>query len=111
MSRYIDADALAQQVCVKLCTASNCSNVLKIIHDMPTADVVPMDLYNKILEVRIKKQENLVEVVRCKDCTHYKDLLLGQPATAFGCNVHNWFSGEDDYCSFGERREDAEKTD
>ena len=40
MSRYIDADALAQQVCVKLCTASNCSNVLKIIHDMPTADVV-----------------------------------------------------------------------
>ena len=50
MSRYIDADALAQQVCVKLCTESICSNVLKIIHEMPTADVV--------------------EVVRCKECIH-----------------------------------------
>lgn len=106
MSRYIDADAIRYH------DMSDGQGMWYVwrdeIHDMPTADVVPMDLYNKILEVRIKKQENLVEVVRCKDCTHYKDLLLGQPATAFGCNVHNWFSGEDDYCSFGERGEDED---
>lgn len=91
MSRYIDADALAQQVCVQLCTASNCSNVLKMIHDVPTADVV--------------------EVVRCKDCKYYRKNISCVGGLYNGCS--EWLNEgneievrEDDYCSFGERRED-----
>ena len=41
------------------------------------------------------------EVVICKDCKHlYKD---GE------CPLRTWFTHtEDDYCSYGERREDGE---
>lgn len=97
MSRYIDADALAQQVCVKLCTASNCSNVLKIIHEIPTADVV--------------------EVVRCKDCKHQRKLFHADARRKEGgyfiywCDLVDGYSHvclDDDYCSKGERREDEQ---
>lgn len=58
MSRYIDADELIEIFKILKWDAS-CS----IVEDMPTADVVPMDFHNKVLEVEIKKQENLVNVV------------------------------------------------
>ena len=97
MSRYIDLDALAQQVCVKLCTASNCSNVLKIIHDIPTADVV--------------------EVVRCKDCKYQRKHFHADARRKEGgyfiywCDLVDGYSHvclDDDYCSKGERREDEQ---
>lgn len=86
MPRYIDVDALAQQVCVKLCTASNCSNVLKIIHDMPTADVV--------------------EVVRCKDCKHGElGINPNDNTECVYCDTLDEVWEVDDFCVMGERRE------
>lgn len=44
------------------------------------------------------EKEDLVEVVRCKDCRH-RDL--------FSCPLaDNDFQKDDDYCSWGERREE-----
>lgn len=44
---------------------------------------------------------DVVEVVRCKNCKHlYKD---GE------CPLRTWFThDEDDYCSYGERKEDEQ---
>lgn len=39
-----------------------------------------------------------VEVVRCKDCKH-KDGMPGQP------NIVCWQMHDDDFCSYGERKE------
>lgn len=94
MSRYIDADAFDERIRISV----------GLVEEELTDDY--KDGVSCTLEML--KTQPTADVVRCKDCIHYKDLLLGQPATAFGCNVHNWFSGEDDYCSFGERREDGE---
>lgn len=51
----------------------------KIITDMPAADVV--------------------EVVRCKDCSNYMTILRGK------CKILDEYRNPDDYCSYAERRE------
>ena len=60
-----------------------------------------------ILDGKIVLKENLVEVVRCKDCIAYipfKDEKGGV------CTMHRGYEHTfpDDYCNRGERREDAE---
>ena len=40
-----------------------------------------------------------VEVVRCKDCFHYESDV---------CNVTDTVCDDDDYCSYGERKEAEE---
>lgn len=45
------------------------------------------------------KQLTAVDVVRCKDCW-YRNGTLGQP------NIPCWQMHENDFCSYGERRED-----
>ena len=47
-----------------------------------------------------------VEVVRCKDCKHYKEMYIGQSSLYMGCELHGSFFKENDYCSYGKRRED-----
>lgn len=43
-----------------------------------------------------------VEVVFCGDCIHHKD----SPVLGTYCEVHDWCSKDEDYCSFAERRDD-----
>lgn len=52
----------------------------KMIDDAPTADAV--------------------DVVKCKDCVHRKNSNTLPPR----CEVFDWFSKKNDYCSFAERR-------
>lgn len=49
------------------------------------------------IEVQLENvtDNDWVEVVRCKDCIHMRDL---------DCPI-NWPKTEEDFCSFGERRE------
>ena len=61
-----------------------------------------------------------VEVVRCKDCKYWgdEDGISKKDGIRFAwCNMHNhcmhgeyigWCPKEDDFCSFGERREENE---
>ena len=52
---------------------------------------------------KIKEEMDVVEVVRCKDCKWFND---------YGCAIRIVDESdkpkEMDFCSFGERREDAE---
>ena len=51
-----------------------------------------------------------VEVVRCKKCKHcklcYPEKQIGQePTPGWYCKVHKSYRRENDFCSYGERRE------
>lgn len=56
------------------------------------------------------KHRDDVRVVRCKDCKFGEHSInaIGEPSIA--CNnpdvgFYEWLLGEDDFCSYGERRE------
>ena len=44
----------------------------------------------------------LEEVIPCADCLHYKPLAILENAHI--CEVYNWQSKAEDFCSFAERR-------
>lgn len=78
--RLIDADALPEYTGY----AISANEVATAVEDAPTIDAV--------------------EVVRCRDCKWYKTMY---------CKMDRWtdlvtvyMAKEDDYCSYGERRED-----
>ena len=55
--------------------------------------------------------DNIVEVVRCKDCQHcaleFKEQRFGEPSKYIRvCLLHDHETTLDDYCSFGVRKED-----
>ena len=82
MSRLIDADALGVCKCSgDLRPQAYCSGwngLISLIQAAPTIDAVP--------------------VVRCKDCKHF----IGDKCAD---NGYTW--NPNDYCSYGERREEA----
>lgn len=57
-----------------------------------------------------KSKGNFVEVVRCKDCKHWRRYIgVTGDVCSFGeCDAHDLEtvveSDEDDFCSYGERR-------
>ena len=68
--------------------------------------IMPEDLNNNMPTIEV------VPVVRCKDCKHYREgkvlspnkfcfRLRGKGGEAIGYNF-----AEDDFCSYGERREE-----
>ena len=59
---------------------------------------------NKLATERAYKSLDIVEVVRCKDCIHYES----DGGAMMVCNVTDMVCDNDDYCSYGERREDGE---
>ena len=75
---------------------------------------LPDDLPYKASVKRVLTQApdaDVVEVVRCKDCKHYFDgCCYVSTRTNKGCyprvNVHS--CRENDFCSYGERKEDDE---
>ena len=83
--RLIDADdgqkqlTIAEVECGKN-FETDCNHVRDFLNAMPTIDAVP--------------------VVRCRECK-YRDGTPGQPNIQCG-QMH-----EDDFCSYGERREDS----
>lgn len=107
MARYIDADKLWKDTTTYF---DYCEEYLELIEKQPTADVVPMDFHNKVLEMEIKKQENLVEVVRCKDCKYadFDQYDKTEEFDVFCFHFSMGFMRRCDFCSWGERREDGE---
>ena len=97
MARYIDADKLSRAK----------------FHPLPYTHIIPADIkdaeayergWNDAIDAIIESAPtaDVVEVVRCKDCKWFND---------FGCAIRIVDESdkpkEDDFCSFGERREDA----
>jgi hypothetical protein len=67
-----------------ICTAEDCEDILKLVAELPTADVVP--------------------VVRCKDCKFYEPYK--KPVEDFDgeCIARDCEADETDFCNYGERR-------
>lgn len=91
MARYIDADLAIDEIIKDMCGVPDIDEGLSLA----------------ISELRLMPTADVVEVVRCKDCVYYENFLCGR-FNAYGDSVEE---PEYDYCSYGERREDAEKTD
>lgn len=89
MPRYIDADDVKRLILedgLYCDTEADKEYSASIIDKIPTADVV--------------------EVVRCKDCDRHNGNYCHHP-NAYGFSI---FVHDDDFCSFGERREDVGKS-
>lgn len=92
MARYIDADALKQRLLVG-----------------SELDPEPCKGFRSALLAMVDTQEDadVVKVVRCRKCKHshawYADRRTCELWSETGVSVFN-----DGYCSYGERREDAE---
>ena len=95
--RLIDADAFLK----KMKRTSRYFDVVFDVEEMPTVDAVP--------------------VVRCRECKHWGDedgKLQRSDGVLFArCKIHNylldgrhtgWCPTENDFCSYGERKEGAE---
>ena len=93
MPEYIERDTVLKELnknsITKKITLANGVSIFDTIKNIPTADVV--------------------EVVRCKNCEHFK--AYSDPLKGFygECMVRESDIGEDDYCSYGIRKEGAEE--
>jgi len=99
--RLIDADALREENCKEcnaatqeICNADPICGSIMLVVDAPTVDAV--------------------EVVRCKDCKHYKEgELLAPNKFCFRLmhpteNRHIGYNFSDnDFCSYGERKDNG----
>lgn len=92
MSRYIDADALKKSVegltdCYNgFSDTYDKSCIIGLIDEEPTADVV--------------------EVVRCRDCKHRKNVIpdmYGIGTEALFCRAINRYVEHDFFCKYGEK--------
>lgn len=102
MARYIDADKLIDKLeelqfnAPTMTPVMKIYNVIELVEDQPTADVV--------------------EVVRCEKCKHfmeYNEDYVGKVEKADGdCYIRKMYSCDpqfcavksDDFCSYGERK-------
>ena len=117
MGRLIDADKLKQHYAWweigdgEITYAEAKKRFDTIIDVQPTVDAVPTEFHDKCMQIEIEKRMevelNSERVVRCKDCIYYGDHGDGEMACAMMILYPN---KPTDYCSLGERREDA-KTD
>jgi hypothetical protein len=83
MARYIDADLLIKNIAkIEDLRTISTKTIGQAISNTPTADVV--------------------EVVRCKDC---KEFHRADKKFAQHCRIHGAMVQEDDFCSYGERKE------
>ena len=74
--------------------------------DQKTVNELAADFFQTVFEA------DVVEVVRCKDCKYLKP-YTSQYGTGQFCECPCSFGGQgikkpDDYCSYGERRDDRE---
>ena len=62
-------------------------------------------ILKKVMDVL--PSDDVVEVVRCKNCVHWKHRNFDDKHY---CDVFDWVNEGNDYCSFAERRDDEEHT-
>lgn len=109
--RLIDADSLIQSMLAFYGDYSGrlCRELETIIDNEPTIDAVPKEDYISMERTLARLQQGIadtVEVVRCKDCKHYKPF---DKSKKFDCTQGLYAVFENDYCSHGERSEEWTK--
>ena len=115
MSDYIKReDAMAEFATNGSATVygiDKCKAIISRLQLVPSADVVERSSYESMEHTVAKLNEalsNSVEVVRCKDCKHYKRNIPCVGGHYNGCD--EWIDEgnaitvyDNDYCSYGER--------
>lgn len=115
MDDYISREAVAKMLryCVALeerdSKPTKAVDILMEFYRIPAADVVEKEKYDRLLEnaliVSASLQEHqkadVVEVVRCRECVFFDGTKPGQP------NILCFQMHENDYCSYGERKDGA----
>ena len=82
-----------------------------ILKDVPVADAIPRDYYEKVVEELCRKHTeeiaSMPSVVRCKECKYWQDQAEWIAEVPI-CKRDGFVMivGEDDYCSYGERKGD-----
>lgn len=68
-----------------------------------------------MIPIKIERRDDLVRVVRCKDCRHFDRESWDEPMNLLpsyclkklpGIGYVMYGNGPESYCSYGERRED-----
>ena len=62
------------------------------------------DLHRESVELALSALREQAEIVKCKDCIYQKDAKVNCKGFTI-CPVSNMEITDDDYCSYGERRE------
>lgn len=89
MAEYIDRKALDKAMTIAAANVKDkdrrtWAKAICVLHDMPTADVVP--------------------VVRCKDCKYLVNATVNSNGFLI-CHVNDMEIAPEDFCSYGERKE------
>lgn len=93
MSRLIDADELFNWGDKKLKDAVKYGNKSGEQHDWSFSTLM---MYEIADEVNDAPTVDAVPVVRCRDCEHWDDTW---------CDINEDYFEDDDFCSYGERKE------
>lgn len=56
--------------------------------------------------IRTIKQIPVVELIRCKECVHWK--YINSHQLSHQCNIFMWNSKEDSYCSLAARKDEQD---
>lgn len=125
--RLIDAEVLANWIdgSQRLDTEHDYEEVARYIEECPTVDAVPVVRLENIAEADggplafldeiLEKMNNIVEVVRCKDCDMWneEDFSGRKSLGNYRCSCAEWsnmedgrrvYTGPDEFCSRGERK-------
>ena len=89
MPRLIDAVSLSEKIRQLARWGNSRKDILSLITNEPTVDAVP--------------------VIRCKECKKYIPCQKLPIGTSKWCDLFDRATCEMNYCSWGERREDADK--
>ena len=123
MARYIDADKIVYWVRYVSSNGLD-SDVKRVafsdeIARMPAADVVSKEVFEQVKWERDtalktleehgiglgQKADDVVEVVRCRDCEHFSK-KANKSYNGHFCEVALDYMKPDDFCSYGKREED-----
>ena len=77
------------------------------------ADCMPTECLCEVADHLIAN--DVVPVVRCKDCKHWKFIDSLNPHCEcqifYGLHEYGYLTGADDFCSYGERKDNERKAD
>lgn len=93
MARYIDADKLIEFI-------------TKGLNNPDNTKAFGYDAIAILTEIEYAPTADVVEVVRCKVCRQYVSDILSDGVGY--CNEYGMKMLENDFCSYGERKGDAE---
>ena len=115
MSRYIDAEEAIKAI-EDLPNAYNGwsdtydkAYIISTLEEVPTADVIPRDYYEKVVSEMAKRNVEAADIVRCKECDMsevYQNDSSGVMARYCRAFAPNRMVADDDFCSYGERASD-----